>query len=236
MIRKKILFTAVICITAIFISCNFSVEGEGPSVSQERDLNNFSELEINIPANVTLVIADSFNVMLNAQQNILDIIITEIDGDVLEFDTDKSFDINKPVEVVISAPAFAAINITGSSNVKSLNTMKGEQLKLRINGSGVIHASAEVEDLHLQVNGSGDIYIKGSCRSNDIELNGSGNVFAKELYTAEAEVNINGSGDAELNVNELLDASIHGSGNIIYKGQPKVKTEIAGSGDIKKAK
>ena len=44
---------------------------------------------------------------------------------------------------------------------------------------------------------------------------------------------INGSGDIEVNVEKSLDATVNGSGGIIYFGNPNdLKQKINGSGDI----
>jgi hypothetical protein len=48
----------------------------------------------------------------------------------------------------------------------------------------------------------------------------------------EADVEITGSGDAHLQVANLLKARISGSGEVYYKGNPQLDTKITGSGKV----
>ena len=58
---------------------------------------------------------------------------------------------------------------------------------------------------------------------------------ADELTTLDAAVTIYGSGEAQVNATETLDASIAGAGSITYLGDPEVSRRITGSGEIRDA-
>ena len=54
------------------------------------------------------------------------------------------------------------------------------------------------------------------------------------LNTQDAQVSINGSGDAEVMASKQLTLKINGSGQIKYKGSPNVESHINGSGSVTK--
>lgn len=127
-------------------------------------------------------------------------------------------------------------------NVRNNNIKVNIQLPLlaymRINGSGKINATgfANGDLLTGAINGSGDIFI-GDSKYNKVTytVNGSGNIKAASTTSTEAEAQISGSGNIELAVSNKLKASISGSGNIIYWGNPvTVETQVSGSGKITK--
>ncbi len=228
--------TAGLCflLVSIFYGCFNSIEGSGPIITKSRDVGQFTNLTLDIPAKVTLVISDSAGCVIVAQQNIIDNIETKRNGDNLRIKSKNNFRCDKQVEITISTSLLEAVNINGSGDVQGMNPVKGNDLKLSINGSGNITLNASVADLVSKINGSGDIFVSGKAGHHQVEINGSGNLKAYDLITDICKVNINGSGDAEINVNSNLDARLIGSGNITYKGTPTIKSEITGSGSLSK--
>jgi hypothetical protein len=82
--------------------------------------------------------------------------------------------------------------------------------------------------------GSGNIYITqfNDQPELDINLYGSGSFMGYPLKVADCRIRIEGSGECEVNVTDKLDAAIKGSGNIYYKGHPRITTDIKGSGTL----
>lgn len=73
----------------------------------------------------------------------------------------------------------------------------------------------------------------GSTQELTLEINGSGDINAQNLTANECDIDINGSGKAFLTVTDKLDISIVGSGDVIYAGEPIIKSSVTGNGKIK---
>jgi hypothetical protein len=82
--------------------------------------------------------------------------------------------------------------------------------------------------------GSGDIHITQFIDQPELEIDlmGSGSFKGYSINVKECRINIEGSGDCEVNVNEELDVRIKGSGDVYYKGHPSINTNINGSGTL----
>jgi hypothetical protein len=119
-----------------------------------------------------------------------------------------------------------AINITVSSLTR-----------IAINGSGQYRVkNFQGNNFIAEINGSGDIYAE-SCSYNaaSLKVNGSGYIRAATLIANEAEARISGSGKIDIRSSQKLKATIQGSGEINYWGDPQtVTSEISGSGKIRK--
>ena len=119
-------------------SCLNKVEGIGPVINQNREIKNFTALELEIPCNVTLVISDEVKCIVSSQSNINEIIDIKNDGDQLNIEAKKLFQAIKPVEITLSTAAIKEIRIDGSGDIKVINTIKSDELKANVNGSGNI--------------------------------------------------------------------------------------------------
>lgn len=104
-----------------------------------------------------------------------------------------------------------------------------------IRGSGdVTLYGLDQPRLDVVIQGSGDVTALGRVDRLDVEVAGSGDVDTRELMATTARLLIAGSGDIDALVTHSVDARIAGSGDIVVRGNPPVRTQsVAGSGNIR---
>jgi len=87
--------------------------------------------------------------------------------------------------------------------------------------------------LESSISGSGDMRLSGSADNSTVSVVGSGDYTARNLATVNCAVRVSGSGDAEINASNKVDAAVVGSGDIRYTGAAKnINSRKTGSGDI----
>ena len=214
------------------------IRGEGPSVTENRDIKNFTGFKSGISADITLKqTTGSYKVTVSGQKNILSLLkIDVVDGN-LKIGFQKGFSIgyNEPLKITLEAPSFNYMGMSGSGNVEADGTLSGDKMAISISGSGDFDLdNIKYSDLSVGISGSGDVDLAGSVESVDLTISGSGNLKAESLKAQKARCTVSGSGNISLNVSKELDATISGSGDISYSGKPaSVRTRVSGSGDIK---
>jgi Putative auto-transporter adhesin, head GIN domain len=212
------------------------ISGEGDVVKESRDAKDFTGVISTIGADIFLKQGSSFKVTVEGQKNILDLLKTEVKNGALKITFEKGYSLHyrQPLKVYVEAPSFAMLGMSGSGNVVSENTLSGEKLDIEISGSGDFDLSdIQFKSIDFEVSGSGDVKIGGSTESIKLEISGSGNIKANDLKTQKALCRVSGSGDITVNVKQVLEAYVSGSGDIKYSGSPaSVKTKVTGSGDI----
>jgi hypothetical protein len=236
---KKLFFLLPILPVVLFgCSSNYNgmgfVLGEGPVVRRTLDLDPFEGIKLSISADVTITQGDQQLVEVEGQDNLIDLITTEVQGGVWRISSHKNFRNNKSLRVYITLPRLSSAGVSGSGNITGTNIFNNsEELDLAVSGSGNISLEVEAGSIEAGISGSGDMELRGNTQSFGVGISGSGDVEALNLTTAQARIRISGSGDVEIHVTEELDASISGSGDVRYRGQPRaVKARSSGSGDI----
>lgn len=224
--------------TLIFSSCRkrtlWPVNGKGSSIDQTRTITNFERIHLSIDAELEYIQDSVYSVVINAQQNILDIIETKTNGSTLIIDFDKTpYDYNK-VKIYIHAPKMYELNVSGSGNIKAPQTLTTSALDLTISGSGYININNLVTDqLTAKISGSGDVNLSaGQAKNQSLTVSGSGQMNAGGLQALKNTSKISGSGNITVWVIETLDVNISGSGSIKYKGNPTINSQISGSGKL----
>ncbi len=124
------------------------------------------------------------------------------------------------------------VKIAGSGDVE-LNGIRGN-LNVEVTGSGDVEATGlQLETCSLKIAGSGDVELKGRAVQLIALLAGSGDVEAGGLTAVNVLVKNAGSGDVQVHVTDKLEATLRGSGNLGYSGNPSVvKVSASGSGDV----
>ena len=225
-----------------FSACRFMsgerVDGNGIISTEQRNVVNYNGVSVSGGMDVILV-PGGYSVRIEADENLLQYIETELDGSVLEIGPRKGYNLRPEgdIKIYVGAPYFNEIEVSGSGSVTSQSRIKAEnKLVADISGSGDLKLEVDAPEVEMEVTGSGSVILSGATRKLRAEINGSGTLKAFDLLSEETEVEISGSGDAEVYASKVLGISVNGAGNVSYKGNPpSLNQNVAGAGNVRKA-
>jgi hypothetical protein len=233
----------------------FCINGNRDLETEYRNTELFSEVSNSTAIDVIYMKADSVSVIVTAETNLFDHIVTETSGGILEIRTsprNSCIDFNRKPLIVITSPELVTAVLSGSGDMTA-DTLSGEAVTVKCTGSGDLAAGTIIcKDLFVTLTGSGDIGIgKATCQNPDIvitgsgdlgiagsginavyKVTGSGDINSYEFPVENATETITGSGDIQTRVENILNAVLTGSGNIYLKGDPVINQTITGSGRI----
>ena len=191
-----------------------TVRGSGTVVTEERDVEGFSEVALEGSGEVRVDIGDRESLTIEADDNLLDLISTEVSGSRLVIDHEGSLDPSADIVYRVEAIDFDGVSIAGSADV--------------------VAPDLSCDVFSVSVAGSGSLDLDGSCEGLEVDIAGSGDLDASGLVVDRADVSIAGSGDVVVNAAEQLRVSITGSGDVQYLGDPATDIDIRGSGDVRR--
>ena len=190
-----------------------SVTGSGVIKTQARKLDGFDVIESKGSIDLDVKLGSEYSVVVEADDNLFDVIRTEVDGDSLVIDSKGSWTSKHDTVVHVTLPKLLALGVQGSGDAR-IHDYSGDKLGVKIQGSGDVVANGQAARLHLVIQGSGDAD------------------FSK-LTADEVLVRVDGSGDAKVNAAKSIEATIHGSGDVTWSGNASdVNSEVYGSGEL----
>ncbi len=189
-------------------------EGSGTIVTESREVSGFDAVRIFGSGDIAIDITGTESLSLTADDNLMEILTTEVSGNTLDLSVERGNSISpsQEIEYDITAENLTALSIFGSADIKV--------------------TGADVSEFEINISGSGDIELVGAAELLSIVISGSGDIDASALVTKAGSVRISGSGDIVVNATDELDVTISGSGNVEYIGSPIVNQTISGTGSV----
>ena len=183
------------------LSVDSEIGGSGNIVTEKRDLDGFTGIDVGGIFEVEVVSQKDFSVEIDADDNLLPLIKTEVRGGVLRISTEEDVKSKNPIRIRISAPDIDRIEASGVSKV-AVADLKNEELKLDISGVSKVKLAGQTGNL-------------------SVDISGASHVDAENLKAGIATVDASGASHVNVNVSEELVADASGTSKIIYTGSPK---------------
>ena len=236
---KRIILKSAALLFILMISFGTSyaqkVKGNGKTISETRNVGSFDGVGVAGSFDVFLVAGDEGKLDIKVEENLAQYLITEVKNGDLNIKWKNGVNIRTTSKTTITVH-FKSINslaMAGSGDIVGKDKIKGNSLDVAVAGSGDIEVDIDVEQLETAISGSGDIELSGTATEFEAAVSGSGGIDAYDLKVEKAELKISGSGSIGVTVEKEIVARISGSGNIKYKGQPRIEDlKVSGSGNV----
>jgi len=210
------------------------IKGEGNTITQDLVIDEFHSIRLRGSSNVFITQGNDFQVTVEGQQNIIDNIELEVKNGEWEIEFEECQRDFTKLNFHVTMPLIKSLEVSGSGDIIGENDFTVGNIVLKVDGSGSVQVTLiDAIDVDARISGSGKIDLKGNANYIGSKISGSGDLEAFDLETNIGNINISGSGDAEVTVFDELDVKISGSGDVNYKGNPLVNVDITGSGDLK---
>lgn len=210
--------------------------GSGKIIAQNREVVNFHAITLDYPAQVVIKQGNKESVKIEADDNLLPGLKTQVKNDVLRvfYDTENGRYINptQPVIITITVKDLDDV-VFSSAGELMIEDLKTDTLDVALTGAGNLEISnILVKNLSVNLSGAGSITTSGTTDDLEVIISGFGDFKGADLHSKTANINISGAGSATMWVDDKLDAEISGAGSVDYYGSAKVTKQISGVGSV----
>lgn len=196
------------------VSVNFGgVKGSGNVATEKRDVADFSKVDVGGVFQVEVVAGKEYSVEVQADDNLLPLIRTEVRGGTLQISSEKRFNTRNDIKVRITAPNIEGIEASGAS---------------RVNASAI-----RSESLDIDTSGASKVNLSGEARQLNIQVSGASNIDASGLNAVNADIDASGASKVSVNATGSLKTEASGASSVTYAGNPaNVEKRTSGASRI----
>jgi Putative auto-transporter adhesin, head GIN domain len=234
-------FITALIMSLLLVSCQFNgdfgfgVRGNGNVETVERSIDNdFSEISVSRGLDVYLTQGEIVSLIVEADENLHDIIITEVENGVLKITTDENISFSKSKKVMLTFKDVSKIKATSGSDVFSTNTIIADNLELTTTSGSDMEVDINVQVADCRSTSGSDLRVSGKTNKLYAEATSGSDIKAGNLKAKVSEARATSGADITLNTSEELYAKATSGGDIKYSGNPERVTKKDGvSGSIR---
>lgn len=235
----KIIIATVIAL--LLGSCKFdatdlgkSITGSGNIISKDRNISDFTKVEVEKGLDCEIVQSTSFRVVVEADDNLQEGIVTQVQNGTLTITSKYNRYKNvKAKTVKVFMPVIDVLETSGGSSLKTIGIIKANDIHLKSGSGSSLDAEIESEKVTLESTSGSDLTVSGKAISL-VTLSSSGSsIDAKKLLAN--DVNSQSSSGSSTDVNPILklNAQASGGSSIEYFNTPKqISKQISSGGSV----
>lgn len=232
---------AIAIVMSLFASsCMFDVnfgpgkKGNGQIVEESRDVSgDFTEVSAAESLDVFVTQADEFKISVEADENVIDLIATDIkDGRLRVHTTENVGWATK--KIYVHLPKVTALSSSSGADLVVQDVLEADQLELDASSGSNIQLEVYAQEINADTSSGADIIISGKTELLYADASSGADIRASRLEAKSCNANASSGSDISVNVSETLIADASSGADISYTGDASVQTNKSVSGSIHK--
>lgn len=235
--RKYIIISLLLLCSISLSAQSFrGVKGNGQVTVQDRNLyDDFQAINASSGVNVYITAGDNPSLEVEADENLHEVIVTEVSNGTLNISTNKNIRKSNKKNVYVTYISLNKLNASSGADIEGTNLLKAQELNLQSSSGGDIEIEVFSEYITVSASSGGEVELKGKSINIDADASSGGEVDAKELKVLHANTKASSGGSVKVNTRESLKANASSGGKVEYYGSPKeIQIEAGYSGRVSK--
>ena len=230
-IYLTLLLITLFTTTSCFVEGFTGIRGNRNVVSEDRSIHeNFNAIKVQQGINLYLTQGNSIKINVEADENIIDLLITEVKDNVLKVYFEKNVYKAKARNVYLTANEISSIRTSSGAHVKSENTLQVSSLILHSSSGSSIKIYVNADKIDSSTSSGADIDIYGKTQFISAKASSGSSIDADELESVDAYAKASSGANIDLNVSGKLTAKASSGGDIDYEGSPSDVNKDTSSG------
>lgn len=229
---KIVLLFLVLISTTSCMFDGFGIQGNRNVVRQDRSIQEeFSKIKVSQGINLYLTQGDQIDLNVEVDENILELLKTEVVGDELRIYFEKNVSRTKARNVYLVATTIEGIKTSSGAHVKNMGSIITHKLDLNSSsGSGLSLEDIEAKEVVCSSSSGSKIYLTGETKSFKSNASSGSHIDADKLTTKFSQADVSSGAGISTRVTDELTAHASSGGNVSYVGNPEILNKSKSSG------
>jgi hypothetical protein len=207
------LATLIAGCTNLGVSADFNgVRGEGAVADEMREVEPFTAIQAGGGIRLEVTVGAVQSVRLSAQANILDILLTDVEGGTLVIGSSDSYSTSRQIMATISMESLEGMELSG--------------------GAVAEVAGVDADTLDLTVSGGAELTVDGVAADLQLDDTGGAKALLGELEVGNARIECSGGAEAELNVSGTIRGEASGGATVRVNDGATLDVDVSGGATL----
>ena len=222
----------------VFCGCVLPVSAERFRGSEdlttiERDLEDFSVLELRSGCQAGITRSDRFSVVVRINENLVDYLQLEVAGRTLSIGMKKGHSYSRiQLEAEIGMPDIERLELSGGSQANISGFDLDHRLDTDLSGGSGLTGSLDTGALSMSLSGGSSAELFGA--GSDVQIEGSGGSVVEmgDFLSSDVHLKLSGGSRATVNLTGRLTGQLSGGSKAYYHGEPNVEVTRSGGSNV----
>jgi hypothetical protein len=226
---------ALLFIATIFSSCTLDmfnkVNGNRNVITQVRKTSDaFSGVKVSTGLNLIITQGQKNKVKVEADENLHDIIITEVEDGILRVYSEKNIWRAKAKKVYVTVKDLTLLKAISGSDVSGKGTMKSDEITITASSGASIRVVVAAQSVVTKSSSGAQIRIEGTTEGHTSSASSGSSIDAFQLISKSAIAKVSSGAAVDIYASEKIDAKASSGGSVNFKGNPQSVAENESSG------
>lgn len=227
----------------ILSSCGFDVnfgdfgtgiKGNGDVVTDNREITDeFTEVSASEGIEVYVTQSDDFEISVEADENIIDLIGTDIKNGELRVHAIENIG-RATKKVYVSLPKVDALKGSSGAHLTTENIIKADLIEIDGSSGTMMDIDLQALEVEIEASSGANLDISGKTDKAYVDGSSGANIDARKLMAKNSNAEASSGSNISISVSDQLTADASSGGNIAYSGDPTVTKKKSMSGSVHK--
>jgi hypothetical protein len=238
---KAIKIIVLLVIATTLGSCDFDINigqknGNGNVVTQERNVSSdFNKVRGSAGLDVYLTQGDENKIVVEADENLLEYIETEIENGKLKIRSTENIGRAKAKKVYVTYTSLNTVEASSGADVIVNSVLKSENITLDASSGADLEVEVFAREVFAETSSGAEIKVSGKATSLKANASSGSELNARTLLVVNCNADASSGADITVNVKDQLDTETSSGGDIKYYGDPAaVSKNNSSTGSVRK--
>ena len=252
--KKTIIQFSALFFLTILSSCGLDmlnrIEGNNNVISIDRDIDeNFTKVRVSTGIELIIDQGNEVSLTVEADENLHDIIITEVEDGKLKIYTEKNIWKSASKKVYLTVNTLEELKASSGSSIKTSNELNatnltvgsssGASVNLKIKAVNLNSKTSSGASANLDVNATNVVSesssgstmkIKGETSTHETNASSGSSINAYRLVSKNVTAKVSSGASISVYASENINGRASSGGSISFEGDPKTVTKNTSSG------
>ena len=231
--KLAFVFLIAITCTSCVVDAFNGIKGDRNVVSENRKISSdFTAIRTSTDLDVYITQEDKNVVTVEADENLQDLIVTEVENGVLKIYSEKNIWSAKSKKIYISIKTLNALKATSGSAIRSKTIIQSDGISIDASSGASVRMTVAANSVATNASSGATIRISGTANNHAAKASSGSSIKAYDLMSKNVIAKVSSGANIDLYASEKIEAKASSGGDIDYKGTPKKvirKTSSGGS-------
>lgn len=232
---------AIAALLALFTSsCTFDINfgegkrGNGQVVEESRKVTeDFTAIHASEGLDVFVTQGNSFSINVEADENIIDLIGTDIRDGRLKIHAIENIG-RATKNIYVTLPEVTALSTSSGADLIGQNTINANKIELDASSGSDLEVEVDANEISADTSSGADITVSGKTDLLYADASSGSDIRARGLLAKRCNADASSGADISVNVSESLIADASSGADISYTGDASVQKKKSVSGSVHK--